>query len=96
MREQDFAFERQILDRLRRMHASLQVAYAAVVVAAIALHRQNADRDEEVARVLEYCVGARLADQIERTAELVVSLSALPVPPEDLDSWGPPPTTAAE
>ena len=96
MREQDFAFERQILDRLRGVHAHLQVAHAAVIVAALALHRQNADRDEEIARVLEYCAGARLADQIERIAELVASLRALPIPPEDLDSWDPRPATAAE
>ena len=95
MREKDFALERQVLDRLRGLHAHLQVVHAAVIVAAIALHRQNADRDEEIARVLEHCVGARLADQIERTAELVASLRPLPIHPDDLDSWNPRPPTAA-
>jgi hypothetical protein len=46
------------------------------VVAATALHHQNAERDEEVARVLEHCVGARLYAQIEHTAELIARLSA--------------------
>lgn len=86
MREKDFALERQVLDRLRGLHTHLQIAHAGVIVAAIALHRQNADRDEEIARVLEHCVGARIADQIERTAELVASLHPLPIHPEELDS----------
>lgn len=91
MSEKDFAFERHILDRLRQLHVHLQVAHAGVIVAAAALHRQNADRDEEIARVLEFCVGERLAEQIERTAELVASLAPRPTHPNDLDSWDPEP-----
>jgi len=87
----DIAFEREMLDRLRGLHVHLQVAHAGVVVAAAALHHQNADRDEEIARVLEYCVGDRLAEQIERTAELVASLQPLPTDPRDLDTWDPRP-----
>jgi hypothetical protein len=85
----DVAFEREMLERLRGLHVHLQVAYAGVVVAAAALHRQNAERDEEIARVLEFCVGVRLAEQIERTAELVATLRPLPIDPGDLDSWDP-------
>ena len=85
----DVASEREVLEQLRGLHVHLQVAYAGVVVAAAALHHQNADRDEEIARVLEYCVGDRLAEQIERTANLVALLRPLPVDPRDLDSWDP-------
>jgi len=67
----------------------VQVVHAGIVVAAAALHHQNADRDEEIARVLGYCVGDRLSDQIERTAELIASLQSLPTDPADIDSWDP-------
>jgi hypothetical protein len=93
--EKDFAFERDVLRRLHGLHIQLQVVHAGVVVAATALHHQNADRDEEIARVLEYCVGERLAEQIERTAELVASLQRLPTDPDDLVSWDPRPRAAA-
>ncbi len=96
MRDKDSANAREILDGLRGLHSHLQIAYAGVIVAAIALHRQNAERDEEIARVLEYCVGSRLAEQIERTAELVASLWPLPIHPGDVDSWDPRPPAAAE
>lgn len=77
--------------RLRGLHVELQVMHAGVVVAAAALHYQNAERDEEIARVLEFCVGARLSNQIERTAELIASLSALPVDPGEIETWDPRP-----
>ena len=89
MSEKDFAFERGVRERLRALHVQIQIAYAGVVVSAIALHRQNADRDEEVARVLEYCVATRLAEQIERAADLLASLQPFQTDPRELDSWDP-------
>jgi len=89
MSEKDVALERLVRDRLRALHLHLQIVHAGIVVAAAALHHQNAERDEEIARVLEYCVGDRLADQIERTAELIASLLPLPTDPADIDSWDP-------
>jgi hypothetical protein len=89
--EKDFALERAARERLRELHVHLQVAHASVVVAAAALHWQNADRDEEIARVLEYCVALRLAAQIERTAEFLAALQPVPTDPNDLESWDPRP-----
>lgn len=73
MSDKEAALEQLVRDGLRGLHVHLQVAYAGIVVAAAALHHQNAERDEEIARVLEYCVGDRLSAQIERTAELIAS-----------------------
>jgi hypothetical protein len=89
--EKDFAFDQTVKNRLRELHVHLQIVHAGVTVSAIALHHQNADRDEEIARVLEYCVASRLADQIERTAELLASLQPVPTSPGDLESWDPRP-----
>ena len=89
MSEKDFAFERDVREQLRALHVQIQIAHAGVIVSAIALHRQNADRDEEVARVLEYCVANRLAEQIERAADLLASMQPFPTDPRDLDSWDP-------
>jgi hypothetical protein len=86
MSEAELALEQRIADRLRRLHFQLQIAYAGIVVAVAALHHQNADRDEEIARVLEHCVGGRLSDQIERTAELIAGLPTLPVQAHGVDS----------
>ena len=89
MREKDFAFDQAVSSRLRELHVHLQIVHAGVTVSALALHRQNADRDEEIARVLEYCVGRRLTEQIERIAELLASLQPVPTRPEELESWDP-------
>jgi len=87
--ETDFAIEHELRKRLKGLHVHLQVVHAGVVVAAAALHYQNAERDEEIARVLEHAVGDRLSEQIERTAELLAFLQPLPTNPDDLDSWDP-------
>jgi hypothetical protein len=68
--ERDIAFDRMARNFVRDLHIRLQVVHAGVVVSALALHHQNADRDEEIARVLEHCVASVLAEQIDRTAEL--------------------------
>lgn len=81
--------ERQMGTQLKQLHRQLQIIHAGVAVAAAALHHQGAEQDEEIARVLEYCVASRLAAQIERTAELLASLQPLPTDPDDLDSWNP-------
>lgn len=78
MSDREFAVEPPIRDRLRRLQIHLQVARAGVVVAAAALRHQNADRDEDIACVLEHCVGARLAEQIECVAELMAPRGAAP------------------
>jgi hypothetical protein len=95
MSETEVAIEQLVGERLRGLHVQLQVVHAGVVVAAAALHHQNAERDEEIARVLEYCVGDRLFNQIERTAELIVSLRSLPMDPADIESWDPRHSSAA-
>jgi hypothetical protein len=93
--EKDGAFDRSARNVVRDLHVHLQVVHAGVVVSALALHNQNADRDEEIARVLEYCVAGVLAEQIERTAELLASLQPLPTDPDALDSWDPRPRGVA-
>ena len=96
MSEKDAAaFDRTARNAVRDLHIRLQIVHAGVVVSALALHCQNADRDEEIARVLEYCVASVLAEQIDRTAELLASLHPLPTDPEALDSWDPRPRDAA-
>lgn len=65
------ARNRQLRDGLKRLHRHLQIVHAGIVVAAAALHHQNVERDEEIARVLEHCVGERLFRQMERAAELI-------------------------
>jgi hypothetical protein len=61
-------------DRLRQIHLHLKIVHAGIVVATAALQHQNADRDEDIAQVLKYCVGDRLFEQLECTAELIASL----------------------
>jgi hypothetical protein len=92
--EKDAAFDRTARNVVRDLHVRLQIVHAGVVVSALALHHQNADRDEEIARVLEYCVAGVLAEQIDRTAELLASLQPLPADPDALDSWDPRPRGA--
>lgn len=70
-----------VRSRLKLLHRHLQVVHAGVVVAAAALQHQRAERDQEVARVLTYCIGDRLFAQIERTAELIASLEPFPPDP---------------
>jgi hypothetical protein len=86
MSETQLSREQGIADGFRKLHFQLQIAYAGIVVAVAALHHQNADRDEEIARVLEHCVGNRLSNEIERTAELIATLRAFPAYAYDLDS----------
>jgi hypothetical protein len=93
--ERDIAFDRMARNFVRDLHIRLQVVHAGVVVSALALHHQNADRDEEIARVLEHCVASVLAEQIDRTAELLASLQPLPADPDALDSWDPRPRGVA-
>ena len=81
------ALKQLVRDRLKGLHLHLQVVHAGIVVAAAALQYQNAERDKEIARVLRYCVGDRLFDQIERTAELIASLQPFPTDPSDVGSW---------
>jgi len=89
MNDAALAFERSLATRLRRLHVHLQIAHAGVVVAAAALRYQNCDHDEDIARVLRHCVGSRLAQEIEHTAELVASLGELGVDPADVETWEP-------
>lgn len=70
--------KRAVAERLKRIHLQLQIVQAGIVVAVAALRHQHAESDEEIARVLRYCVGERLYAQIERTAELIASLQAFP------------------
>jgi len=56
------------------MGRQLQVCHAAIVVAVGALEAQNADRDREVALVLQRHVGDRLDEHIEKLRELVARI----------------------
>lgn len=78
MSDTEFAIEPPVRDCLGTLQRHLRVAHAGVVVAAAALRHQNADRDEDIACVLEHCVGARLAEQIECIAELMAPRGAAP------------------
>jgi len=71
MSDKEFAAEPNVWDRLGTVQKHLRVARAGVVVAAAALRHQNADRDEDIACVLEQCIGARLEEQIEHIAQLI-------------------------
>jgi hypothetical protein len=86
--ETDFAL---VQTRLRELHVHLQVVHSGIFVSAAALHQQNAERDEEIARVLEHFVAPRLWEQVQRTAELIASLQTPPLDAAELDSWDPRP-----
>lgn len=70
----DHHFDRDVSDRLRLLRRNLQIVHDGIVVAALALRQQNADRDREIAQVLEFLVGDRLAEQVERAGELLAVL----------------------
>jgi hypothetical protein len=74
MSETDHDRGRGVGDGLRLVRRNLQVVHDGIVTAALALRHQNADRDREIAHVLEFLVGDRLADQIERTDGLLAAL----------------------
>lgn len=77
--------ERSIGDGLRLLHRNLQIVRGGIVVAVAALEYQNADRDKDIALVLAQLVGDRLADQIERTAELMTALATSRAPPPGIE-----------
>jgi hypothetical protein len=74
MSETDRNRGRAVGDDLRLLRRNLQIIHDGVVVAALALRYQNADRDREIAQVLEFLVGNRLADQIEQAGKLLAIL----------------------
>jgi hypothetical protein len=76
MNESDQHRCRVACDELRQLRRHLQVVYGGVIVSATALNHQNADRDREIAQVLEHLVGERLAEQIERTSQLLNAMEA--------------------
>jgi len=69
--EMDFARKREVQGALEGLHEQLRLALAGIVVATAALRYQNADRDEEIALVLDRFVARRVAEQIERVSELL-------------------------
>jgi len=76
MSERDPLRDRALSDGLRLLGRHLQLVHGGIVVAAAALHQQNADRDKEIAQVLEHLVGDRLVDQIERISRLLALAEA--------------------
>jgi Spy/CpxP family protein refolding chaperone len=71
----------QVRARLTELIRSLEQIEAVVNVATAALEHQNADRDEDVARVLQRNVGDRISAEIEKTAALLASLPRAPAVP---------------
>jgi hypothetical protein len=77
MTEKDYtALARDIRKNLHIIKAKLEMAHAGIVVAAGSLKYQAAERDEEVAHVLEHFVGGCVYDQIDRADTLIVTLDA--------------------
>lgn len=85
MSESNRPSDRTICDGLRLLHRNLQIVHGGLVVAVAALEYQNADRDKDIAQVLEHLVGDRLADQIERTVELMTAMGASRTPPPGIE-----------
>jgi len=69
------ALAREVRTNLESLKHNLRIAYAGIVVAAEALKCQAADHDPEVAEVLNYCVGSRVYQQIERVEAFLESLN---------------------
>jgi hypothetical protein len=65
------ALARELRVNLELLKRNLELAHAGVVVAAGALNYQRADRDPDVADVLERFVGNCIYQQIERTETLL-------------------------
>ncbi len=76
MRKSEQQHNPAVIDDLRLLYRHLEIVRSGIVVAAEALRHQNADRDADIAQVLEHLVGERLADQIARTAQLLDALGA--------------------
>lgn len=70
------ALDITIQRRLRTLQIHLEIVHAGAVVSVAALRYQRAEQDEEVARVLQFCVADKLGDQLERLAALIDSLPA--------------------
>ena len=68
------AREQQVRARLTELMQSLEQMQSIVHVATAALEHQNADRDEDVARVLRRGVADRISAELEKTAALLGSL----------------------
>lgn len=71
MSEGSKQYDQSIRDSLRLLYRNLRIVHSGILVAVTALDRQNADRDDDIARTLEHLVGDRLAAQIELTANLM-------------------------
>ena len=61
---------------LEEVVAHLRQIQSAVVVAVVALKHQCAERDEDIANLLQQSVVDRLEDQIEKTAAVLRALAA--------------------
>lgn len=85
MSERDQQHDRTVLDGLKLLRCHLQLVHDGIVVAAAALNRQNADRDKEIARVLEHLIGERLLSQIERASLLLDVVEASGSRPTHID-----------
>ncbi|HEX3843438.1 MAG TPA: hypothetical protein VHV80_03665 [Steroidobacteraceae bacterium] len=58
----------------------LRQAHSAAIVAVAALRRPNCELDEDIASVLQYCVRARLEDQLEKLLAASRALARPPMP----------------
>jgi hypothetical protein len=56
----------KVLSILANIRAHLGIAMAAAAVASLALKRQNAEADEDVAVLLQRCVADELSRQLDR------------------------------
>jgi DNA-binding IscR family transcriptional regulator len=61
--------------QLKEVVLQLRQIQSAVVVAAAALKRQNAELDEDVANVLQSSAVDKIEDQIERLEELILAMA---------------------
>ena len=69
---------RPVRTQLQEVVAHLRELRSAIAVAVAALRNQNADLDEDVARLLRQTVGQRLEDQIQRLEGVLRQLAPVP------------------
>jgi hypothetical protein len=72
--EHDSALAERVRKNLEILYLHLEVVQSGLIVAAQALHFQNADYDADIARILEHGVGDRLHVQLECLSEMIGEL----------------------
>jgi uncharacterized protein (UPF0254 family) len=64
-------YSSKVLPTLANIRAHLGIALAAAAVASLALKRQNAEGDADVALLLQRCVADEISRQIDRLDEIL-------------------------